>query len=156
MITNQTILGFGWDEGPNLATARVDPLCGIMTKEGKRFILAVGGTGSSNTDDHLTDCEYIELPSTDGKKSWPWKKCNDLPIPFSGAQLIEDPETGDVLLLGGQEKLAIYRLSDIEGEWILEKETLMAARQYFSALVVPAGIINCDKSSSKIDDHDEL
>ena len=85
-----------------MATARVDPLCGIMTKEGKRFILAVGGT--SNTGDDLTDCEYIELPSIDRKKSWPWKKCIDLPIPFAGAQLIEDPETGDVLLLGGQEK----------------------------------------------------
>ena len=153
MIINQTILGFGWDEGPNLATARVDHMCGKMTKEGKRFILAVGG--NSNTG-NLTDCEYIELPSIDGKKSWPWKKCNDLPIPFSGAQLIEDPETGDVLLLGGQEKIAIYRLSDVEGEWILQKETIMAARQYFSALVVPAGILHCDKSSSKIDGHDEL
>ena len=68
----------------------------------------------------------------------------------------EDPETGDVLLLGGQEKIAIYRLSDVEGEWILQKETLMEARKYFSALVVPAGILNCDKSSSKIDGHDEL
>ena len=154
MIINQTILGFGWDEGPNLATARVDPLCGMMTKEGKRFILAVGGTPS--TGDDLTDCEYIELPSNDRKKSWPWKKCNDLPIPFSWAQLIEDPETGDVLILGGQEKFAIYRLSEIEGEWILQKETLMAPRQYFSALVVPAGILNCDESSSKIDHHDEL
>ena len=153
MMINQTILGFGWDEGPSLASARVDPLCGIMTNEGKRFILAVGGTSSTGGD--LTDCEYIELPSIDGKKSWPWKKCNDLPIPFSGAQLIEDPETGDVLLLGGQEKIAIYRLSDVEGEWILQKETIMAARQYFSALVVPAGILHCDKSSSKID-HDEL
>ena len=153
-MINQTILGFGWDEGPNLATARVDPLCGIMTNEGRRFMLVVGG--SSNTNENLTDCEYIELPSNDRKKSWPWKKCNDLPVPFSKAQLIEDPETGDVLLLGGQEKIAIYRLSDVEGEWILQKETIMAARKYFSALVVPAGILNCDKSRSKINDHDEL
>ena len=128
----------------------------MMTKKGKRFILAVGGSSNTATDENLTDCEYIELPSIDRKKSWPWKKCNALPVPFSGAQLIEDPETGDVLLLGGQDKIAIYRLSDIEGEWILEKETLMAARKYFSALVVPAGILNCDNSSSKIDDHDEL
>ena len=68
-------------------------MCGTMTKDGKRLILAVGGKNSPNV---LSCCEYIELPNME------WKKCHDLPIPLFGAELIEDAETGDLLLLGGQ------------------------------------------------------
>ena len=143
-----------------MATARVDHMCGTMTKEGKRLILVVGGSSNGSSNGDQTDCEYMELPTIDGKKTWPWKKCTDLPIPLSGAELIEDLETGDVLLLGGHTKLStqntIYRLSDITGEWILQKQTLKAAREYFSALVVPPDIFDCDESSSKITYRDEL
>ena len=143
-----------------MATARVDHMCGTMTKEGKRLILVVGGSSNGSSNGDQTDCEYMELPTIYGKKSWPWKRCNDLPIPLSGAELIEDPETGDVLLLGGHTKLStqntIYRLSDITGEWILQKQTLKAAREYFSALIVPPEILDCGESSSKITYRDEL
>ena len=124
-------------------------MCGTMTKEGKRLILAVGGHNSPNV---LSCCEYIELPNIE------WKKCHDLPIPLFGAELIEDAETGDLLLLGGQKgdttiQDTIYRLSDINGEWILQDETLQVPRNYVSAMVVPDGIFLCDKSNSE---HDEL
>ena len=46
-----------------------------------------------------------------------------------------------------------YRLSDINGEWILQEEALQVPRNYVSAMVIPDGIFNCDKSSTK---HDEL
>ena len=65
MIINQTSLGFGWDEGPNLATARVDHMCGTMTKEGKRFMLVAGG--SSITDEHLTDWTTLNYQALIGK-----------------------------------------------------------------------------------------
>ena len=123
-------------------------MCGTMIKDRKLLILAVGGYFNSNG---LADCEYTELPNIE------WKKCLDLPMPLYGAQLIEDPETGDVLLLGGTNgptiQNTIYRLSDINGNWTLQEKTLQAARYDFSAMLVPPGILNCEKSSSK---HDEL
>ena len=64
------------------------------------------------------------------------------------AFLKQDPTKGDTTIQD-----TIYRLSDINGEWILQDETLQVPRNYVSALVVPDGIFNCDKSSTK---HDEL
>ena len=140
---------FDWEEGPNLALARTLIMCGTMRKDGKYFILAVGG--QNDTTITSQDCEYMELPTIK------WEKCTNLPIGLCGGQLIEDPETGDVLLLGGTNgptiQNTIYRLSDINGNWTLQEKTLQAARYDFSAILVPPGILNCEKSSSK---HDEL
>ena len=90
-----------------------------------------------------------------------WKKCANLPQPISYGRLVTDPETGDLLLLGGQsdtnsrpyELSKIYRLSDINGEWTLQDKELTTKRNRFSAMYVPDGILNCNKSSNK---HDEL
>ena len=121
-------------------------MCGTMVKKRRRLILVVGGLN----EQALADCEYTELPTIQ------WKKCNDLPKAFYASQLIEDPETGDVLLLGGYDgtsvKDTIYKLSDISGEWILQDKTLQAARSEFSAMVVPPGIFSCEKTNK----HDEL
>ena len=134
---------FDWEEGPNLALARTLIMCGTMRKDGKYFILAVGGqNGTAITSQ---DCEYMELPTIK------WEKCTNLPIGLCGGQLIEDPETGDALLLGGfnngtGSKRTIYRLSHVNGQWILQNQTLKAGRSSFAAMVVPPGILNCDKS----------
>ena len=93
----------------------------------------------------LADCEYLILPKLE------WHKCQDLPMPLYAAQLVEDPDTGDVLLLGATKQDTIYRLSDILGEWILQEKTLQAPRSQFSAMVVPSpGILSCNTK------HDEL
>ena len=58
-----------------------------------------------------------------------WQSCQNLHEPLEGGQLINDPETGDLLLLGGRngnnDQNTIYRLSDIDGEWMLEEQTMM-------------------------------
>ena len=139
------LIGFDWEEGPSLATLRTDHMCGTMTKTGQHLILVAGGHNPNS----LAECEYLILPKME------WQKCKDLPMPLYAAQLVEDPETGDVLLIGGgtnQDK--IYRLSDIDGDWILQDKTLQAPRSQFSAMVIPPGILSCNQFSKT--KHDEL
>ena len=124
-------------------------MCGTMDKGGVRYLVVVGGEGLNGV---LSSCEYIDFPSQD------WKKCKDLPEPLEGGQLVNDPETGDLLLLGGsngnQDMNTIYRLSAIDEDWVLQEEHHMkVGRRGFSAIVVPDDVINCDKSMNK---HDEL
>ena len=114
-----------------------------------RYLVVVGGEDHNGA---LSSCEYIDFPSQD------WKKCKDLPEPLVGGQLVNDPETGDLLLLGGsngnQDMNTIYRLSAIDEDWVLQEEHHMKVGRYrFSAIVVPDDVINCDKSMNK---HDEL
>ena len=142
---------FDWEPGTDdLATARQKHMCATLVKKEKRYIVVIGG--ESIGGDQLFDCEYLEFPEME------WKKCADLPKPLSEAQLIEDPESGDLILLGGLsediEQSSIYRLSDIEGEWILQDQTLQAARYSFSAMFASNDILPCQKSFSGI--HEEL
>ena len=123
-------------------------MCGTMDKGGVRYLVVVGGYGHNGI---TSSCEYIDFPSQD------WKKCKDLPEPLERGQLINDPETGDLLLLGGsngnQDMNTIYRLSNINGDWVPQERTMKVGRRRFSAIVVPDDVINCDKSMNK---HDEL
>ena len=66
-------------------------MCGTMDK-GTRYLVVVGGQCHNGI---TSSCEYIDFPSQD------WKKCKDLPEPLEMGQLINDLETGDLLLLGG-------------------------------------------------------
>ena len=127
-------------------------MCGTMKKDEVRYevryLVVVGGEDHNGA---LSSCEYIDFPSQD------WKKCKDLPEPLEGGQLVNDPETGDLLLLGGsngtQDRNTIYRLSEIDGDWVRQERTMKVGRRRFSAIPVPDDVIDCDKSMNK---HDEL
>ena len=120
-----------------------------MTKAEQSYVVIVGGENGGL----LTDCEYIAIPG-----DYTWTRCANLPQPIRGGRLITDPETGDLLLLGGNSNSigdlsTIYRLSDINGDWKLQDKELTTTRRGFSAMYVPDGILNCNKSNTK---HDEL
>ena len=108
-----------------------------MNKNSKRYIVVVGGK-------NLTSCEYLEWQVNSN-----WKACADLPKPLSEAQLIRDPESGDLVLLGGfsdaddSAQDSIYRLSNISGDWIKQSQTLKAARSAFSAMFVSNKFLPC-------------
>ena len=130
-------------------TPRINHMCGTMVREGKRYLVAAGG--KSEDGDTLSYCEYNYFPESG------WQRCEDLPEPLEGGQFINDPETGDLLLLGGSngdhDQNTIYRLSDVSGEWNKLEQTMKVGRRGFSAIVVPDAIIDCDKSMNI---HDEL
>ena len=138
---NQTALG-------KLKTPRITHMCGTLTKGYESYLVVVGGV----TQNEITsDCEYVHYPDRE------WKSCANLPQPLSYGQMVNDPETGDLLLLGGQDNWGhfqdtIYRLSDIDQDWVLEDQTLKVGRCAFSAIFLPDGILDCDNNAQ----HDEL
>ena len=141
-----------WIEKEDLQTPfpSINHMCGTMKREGKRYLVVVGG--KLENGETLSNCSYNYFPEEG------WQSCQNLHEPLEGGQLINDPETGDLLLLGGRngnnDQNTIYRLSDIDGEWMLEEQTMMkVGRRGFSAMFLPDGIINCDQS---VNEHDEL
>ena len=124
-------------------------MCGTLTKGYESYLLVVGGlTQDGGT---TSDCEYVHYPDRE------WKSCANLPRPLYGGQIVNDPETGDLLLLGGsddggQRQTTIYRLSDIDQDWASEDQTLKVGRYAFSAIFLPDGILDCENNSQ----HDEL
>ena len=142
-----------WDQAGSggLKTPRINHACGTMKKEGIRYLLVAGG--KSQSGDTLSSCEYFQFPNV-----WDWKTCENLPTALEGGQLINDPETGDLLFLGGSngnlDQNKIYRLSDINGNWTSEERTMKVGRRGFSTMLVPDGIIDCNTSVNN--KHDEL
>ena len=122
-------------------------MCGTLTKGYNSYLLVVGGLSESG--EVLSDCEYVHYPDRE------WKSCGNLPQPLSNGQLVNDPETGDLLLLGGLNDAndfhtfqdTIYRLSDIDQDWVLENHPMKEGRFAFSAMALPDDIrLHCDNN----------
>ena len=129
--------------------ARTFAQCGSMRRNERDYAFVVGGYGYGAA---TASCEYQDWLEPK------WKSCASLPYPISHGQLINEPETGDLLLLGGRNGTdvlnTIYRLSNIDDEkWILQDQTMQVARSEFSALYVPNDFFPCSKKSIQ---HDEL
>ena len=129
--------------------ARTAAHCGKMRRNGRDYAFVVGGFGDGAG---TASCEYQDWLEPK------WKSCASLPYPICCGQLINEPETGDLLLLGGFNGTdflnTIYRLSSIDDEkWILQDQTMQVGRAEFSALYVPNDFFPCSKTSIQ---HDEL
>ena len=80
-----------------------------------------------------------------------WQLCANLTQPTASATLLTDPENGDLILLGGEFNDgsgsgpydSIYRLSDINGQWIKQEKTLEVNRHSHSSIFVPVSQLPC-------------
>ena len=141
--------GLEWDIGPDLDHAIESLMCGIMEKDEGTYVVVVGGIVSGSW--LFNDCQYLEMPDLTA-----WKSCTKL---FSGraeGQLLTDPESGDLILIGGRSndgyESTILRLSSITGDWSLEN-TLEVRRTLHTSMFVPDDQLLCENTKSK---HDEL
>ena len=77
--------------------------------------------------------------------------------------IFTDPETGELILIGGEvyppngssgeiSQRSIYKLSDINGDWILQSKSLVAARADHSSMFVPDDQLPCETKKSKRDE----
>ena len=107
-------------EGPLLNEMRHGHACSTLEKNGRRFIVAVGGYSGPFSPQH--HCEYLEIFGDNTLDTW--KICANLPVPIANGQLLTDPESGDLILIGGnfngsgrptQTYANVYRLSAIVG-----------------------------------------
>ena len=142
--------GVEWKEGPEITNERDSLMCGIMTEEGgSRYAVVVGGIGNQGSISDL--CQYLELPDLT------WKSCSNLPKGIAEGQLITDPESGDLILLGGRSshgyESTILRLSSINDQWIVTDVSLVAGRTLHTSMFVPDDQLLCENTKSK---HDEL
>ena len=84
-----------------------------------------------------------------------WRQCNDLPMPIALGQLLTEPETGELILLGGylegKKQNSIEKLSKIDGNCKLQKNTLQAKRHY--SAFVSDNELSCKQVKIR---HDEL
>ena len=126
--------------------------------------MAVGGYhGASSPQNH---CEYLEI-FEDNTLDNGWKICANLTVPVANAQLLTDPESGDLILIGGnyndvynppsQTYDTIYRLPAIDGEWIEQEKKLKVRRHSHVSMFVPDSQLLCNptkQNQEKI--HSEL
>ena len=85
-----------------------------------------------------------------------WKICANLPVPIANGQLLTDPESGDLILIGGNFNGnsgglydTIYRLSTIDGEWIEQEKKLDVKRHSHTSMFVPDSQLPCNQTKQK-------
>ena len=142
-------------EGPLLNEMRHGHACSTLEKSGRRFIVAVGGYSGPFSPQH--HCEYLEIFGDNTLDTW--KICANLPVPIANGQLLTDPESGDLILLGGtfsdnsgrptQYYDTIYRLSAIDGEWIEQEKKLDVKRHSHTSMFVPDSQLPCNQTKQK-------
>ena len=80
-----------------------------------------------------------------------WNGCSYVDVPIAGGKAISDPESGDLLFIGGIDenenvsKNSVYRLSVNNNiwRWFLEDKTLQAERSLHTSLFVPDDKLSC-------------
>ena len=124
-------------------------MCGKIEDQDKKYIIAVGG----QIQGQIRTCEYLELNESESVNV-EWKSCESFIfgiMPIKEGQTVSDPETGDLLFIGGKDqednvpKNRIYRLSIKNGQWkwSVESQRLQAERTLHTSLFVPDGKLPC-------------
>ena len=140
--------GIDWKEGPEITNERDSLMCGIMNKVKNRYAVVVGGIGHQGSLSDL--CQYLQLPYLT------WKSCSNLPKGVADGQLLTDPESGDLILIGGFShgyERSILRLSSINDQWIEQNVSLVAGRRSHTSMFVPDEQLLCENTNLK---HEEL
>ena len=143
---------FEWSNGPKMNGGRQDHMCALMKDDNHEYVVVFSGYPSTIDP----QCEYLEI--VDNQLSVSWQRCSGLPESFTGGQLITDPQSGDLILIGGFEDIisdTIYRLSSINGEWMLQNKRLQEARHLHVSMFVPDSKLTQCELASKVS-HDEL
>ena len=96
----------------------------------------------------------MEIPDDNPLFTAEWQPCANLTVPTVGATLLTDPESGDLILLGGTFSSidgsgsvyydSVYRLSDINGQWMEQEKSLEVKRHQHSSIFVPVSQLPCN------------
>ena len=120
-----------------MARKRSDAMCGILDKGENKFVVTIGGFPVNVAD----QCEYLQIYPNNTLS--PWKTCSNLDLVLVDGQMLTDPESGDLILLGGNnpksspfQQDSIYRLSNIDGSWILQNQKLRDERSAHASIFV--------------------
>ena len=141
-----------WNEGPTMLSTRHSHMCGILESESKRFVVVAGGLENLDNDVNNSQCEYLEIIHGDTLTLSEWKACANFGAEIKDiGRMVTDPQTGDIFAIGKfddgfgllEKHTAIYRLSDIDGQWVAQSHLLQIARDAFAAMIVPEDLLPC-------------
>ena len=125
--------------GPPLNRPRYDHFCGTMQKNGKRFIIVIG---SHDEDYGERTTESLDLTNLNE-----WQLCTSTPNIPKYPTLVNDPENGDLLVLGGYEttySTNIYKITDICDSWTKLTEELQSPNSRQVAFFVNDSMVPCN------------
>ena len=135
-------------EGPTLNHGRNRHMCGKIedTVTNKKYVIVIGGLIENGIK---KSCEYLEY--SNDMSMTKWNGCSYVDVPIAGGKAISDPESGDLLFIGGIDenenvsRNSVYRLSVNNNiwRWFLEDKTLQAERSLHTSLFVPDDKLSC-------------
>jgi hypothetical protein len=140
----------GWIEGPTLPESRMEHACALMTElDGTKYIVISGGLTGDKSLVKLETTLFLEVTddSVTGKEWQPGPV-----LQMSQAQMVTDPATGNVILIGGNftspQPLSdpvgpMYRLESITSNWELMIQELESPRSLHVSFFVPDDKLPC-------------
>jgi hypothetical protein len=147
----------GWTEGPSLPESRMGHACALMTElNGTKYIVVTGGSTGDTPSVELETTLFLEVTddSVTGKEWQPGPV-----LQMSQAQMVTDPATGNVILIGGKYTSpktssdpvgSMYRLENISSDWkLMDEFFLKTPRSLHVSFFVPDDKLPCQKTLTK-------
>jgi hypothetical protein len=144
----------GWTEGPSLPESRMGHACALMTElNGTKYIVVTGGSTGDTPSVELETTLFLEVTddSVTGKE---WQPGPNLLV--SKAQMVTDPATGNVILIGGKDTSpqplfglvgSMHRLESITSNWEKMDQVLESPRSLHVSFFVPDDKLPCQKTN---------
>ena len=133
--------------GPKLRQKRREHSCGILRKNNTKYVIVSGGISQNM----LKSTETLHL--TENLNDQQWRSGPDLPTALTKSQMLSDEDS--VYLIGGmsdtQAMSTIWRLFDVDNNWIESKHRLSIGRAGHVALFLPQKLTQCYSEQKRID-----
>ena len=130
--------------GPKLRQKRREHSCGILRKNNTKYVIVSGGISQNM----LKSTETLQLTENIDQQ---WRSGPDLPTALTKSQMLSDEDS--VYLIGGmsdtQAMSTIWRLFDVDNNWIESKHRLSIPRAGHVALFLPPKLTQCYNGTTK-------
>lgn len=134
--------------GPKLRQKRREHSCGILHQNNTKYVIVSGGISQIM----LKSTETLELTENIDQQ---WRPGPDLPTALTKSQMLSDEDTESVYLIGGMSDTkamsTIWRLFDVDNNWIESKHRLSIPRAGHVALFLPQKLTQCYSQQKRID-----
>ena len=133
--------------GPKLRQKRREHSCAILHQDTSKYVVVSGGISADNV---LRSTEFLDLT----ENNLEWRPGPALPIALTKSQMLSDEATQSVYLIGGMSDTSkamstIWRLFDVDNNWIESKHRLSIPRAGHVALFLPPKLTQCYNGTTK-------
>ncbi len=138
-----------WTPGPNMTHGKSNAACGLIrdSSTGETMVVVAGGFGDSESIHHLTNSTELWILESES-----WIPGPDLPILIESAAGVTSSNGRHFIVVGGggahsEELFDLYKLQCFRRkcEWNKMKQELTVARKGAVAMLLPDGLVTCNK-----------